>query len=298
MSVPQPPVQVPVHHQIRIELFSFEKGCLEAYLENALESIKRSHPTARFQPFKMLNFHRLLEFQTNTVMSMAPAYGFFKLKIKLVQCSSPPEIFFLCSFPKASSFSPGCSQVIANFQPPEMEHTVLNLTTDNGRLSTPPVHQSTQERLVVLKRFTLNILKENLSFSTPPFDIWRQVECQQGFLSFPPNQSLLAPLPDHQQPMSEFYHRQPNNPGRARQVTSFNVPPPPLPLPSGHRGSWTTQNASWDNVPYNPTDPNLMNLPFERQQPKSHSPHPRDHAPLQTRIFGEFPPNTKKDERS
>ena len=143
MSIP--PVQVPTHHQIRVELFSFEKGCLEAYLENAIESIKRSHPNAAFPPFKMLNFHRLLEFQTINVVSLAPAYGFLKLKIKLIQKSQPPELFFVCSFPKASQFFPGCSQVIANFQPPEVEHTVLNLTTDNGRLSTPPVHQSTQE---------------------------------------------------------------------------------------------------------------------------------------------------------
>ena len=129
MSVP--PVQVLTYHQLRIELFSFEKGCLEAYLENAIESIKRSHPTARFPPFKMLNFHRLLEFQfefqTINVVSLAPAYGFFKLKIKLIQKSQPPELYFVCQFPKASQFFPGCSQVIANFQPPEVEHTVLNL---------------------------------------------------------------------------------------------------------------------------------------------------------------------------
>ena len=174
MSVLQP-VQVPVHHQIRVELFSFEKVCLETYLDNAIKSIKRFHPTATFPPFKMLNFHRLLEFQTNNVVSLAPAYDFFELKIKLIQCLSPPELFFVCSFPKASHFFPGCSQVIANFQPPETEDTVLNLTTDNGRLSTPPAHHSTQEQSVVLKRFSINILKENLSFSTPPFEIWRQV---------------------------------------------------------------------------------------------------------------------------
>ena len=201
MSVPNPPVQeAPVSHQIRIELFSYEKGCLEAYIDGAMESIKRSHPMAKFEAFSMLTFHRLLEFQTNTVLSTAPAFGFFKLTIKLVQSSSPPEIFFTCNFPEASLYFPGCEHIVANYQDPEMKHTVLNLTTPNGRLAIPPVHQYTQERLVVLHQFSLNVLKENLSFSNPPYEIWKQVESKHGYLSFPKTQSVSVLLPDQQQP--------------------------------------------------------------------------------------------------
>ena len=104
MSIP--PVQVPTHHQIRVELFSFEKGCLEAYLENAIESIKRSYPNAAFPPFKMLNSYRLLEFQTINVVSLAPAYGFFKLKIKLIQKKSTSRAIFCMLIPESLSIFP------------------------------------------------------------------------------------------------------------------------------------------------------------------------------------------------
>ena len=273
MSVAQLNVQpVSVLHQIRIELFSYEKGCLESYIENALDSIRRSHPTARFEPFNMLTFHRLIQFRTSTVISEAPAFGFFKLTIKLVQCSNPPELFFTCSFPEAPLFFPGCQQIVANHQNPDMEHTILNLNTSNGKLRTPPP-KNTQEQMVILHQFSLNLLKENLSFAISPFEVWRQVECRHGYLSFPPNQSILAPLPDHQQPVPENYQRQPNNPGRIRKHTSFVVPPPPSQY--GARGSWTVQNSQdWETVPYNPTDPNMAHLPFQRQHQKIHAPQP------------------------
>jgi hypothetical protein len=139
MSVSQlsvPPVSV--LHQIRIELFSYEKGTLESYIENTLESIRRSYPTARFEPFNMLTFHRLIQFRTSTIISEAPAFDFFKLTIRLVQCSNPPELFFTCEFPQAPLFFPGCQQIVANHQNPEMDHTILNLNTSNGKLRTPP----------------------------------------------------------------------------------------------------------------------------------------------------------------
>ena len=187
--------------------------------------------------------------------------------------------------------------VMANFQPPEVLDTVLNLTTANGRLSTPPVTQSTQENLVVLKMFSINILMENLSFSTPPFETWRPVECQRGFLSFPQHQSLLAPLPDHQQPMAELQYRhqppyQHNNPGRARPATSFHVPP--LPHQYRRNGSWTNQNSSWDTVPFNPNDPHLSNLPFPRQQPKVNGPSVTYHGPSKEEFLESFRQSQRK----
>jgi hypothetical protein len=51
-------------HQMRVEFFSFERGVIEAHLENVLESIKRSHPNFNVPTFRMLSFHNLLEFQT------------------------------------------------------------------------------------------------------------------------------------------------------------------------------------------------------------------------------------------
>ena len=300
MSNPPVPQQVvPTHHQIRVELFSFEKGCLEAYLENAIESIKRSHPNAAFPPFKMLSFHRLLEFQSASAQcTSAPAYGFFKLKIKLIQRSQPkPELFFVCSFPKASEYFPGCSQFMADFQPPEVLDTVLNLTTTNGRLVTPPVSQLTQENLVVLKMFSINILMENLSFSTPPFEQWRPVEVARGFLSFPQHQSLLAPLPDHQQPMAEQQYRyqppyQHSNPVRTRPAPTFNVPPPTHQY--GRNGSWTAQNSSWDTIPFNPHDPHLAHLPFPRQQPRVHGSSVNYNRPSKEEFLESFRQSQRK----
>ena len=189
LSVPDP---VTTHHQIRVELLSFEKGVLEAYLENALESIKRSHPTFNFPNFKMLSFHNLLEFQT--AQPSAPAFGFFKLKINLIQQKQPrPELFFVCHFNQASEYFPGCSQLMSPYQPQEVLDTILNLSTPNGRLATPPPNQILQSNLEVLKSFSINILMENLSFATPPYEDWRPVEVSRGFLYFPRQQSLNAP---------------------------------------------------------------------------------------------------------
>ena len=100
MTSPNVPAPVPVHHQLRVELFSFEKGCLEAYLESVLDSLKRSHPTFSFPNFKMLSFHKLIEFQSATPQfTIAPAYEFFKLNIVLVQRRQPtPELFFHLQF--------------------------------------------------------------------------------------------------------------------------------------------------------------------------------------------------------
>ena len=95
MTSPNVPAPVPVHHQLRVEFFSFEKGFLESYLESVLDSLKRSHPTFSFPNFKMLSFHKLIEFQSTTPQfTIAPAYEFFKLNIALVQRRQPtPELF-------------------------------------------------------------------------------------------------------------------------------------------------------------------------------------------------------------
>ena len=60
--------------------------------------------------------------------------------------------------------------------------------------------------------------------------------------------------------------------------TSFVVPPPPSQY--GARGSWTVQNSQdWETVPYNPTDPNMAHLPFQRQHQKIHAPQPTVQPP-------------------
>ena len=167
--------EVPRVYQIRIELFGFEKGFLESYIENALESIRRSYPTVRFEPYNMLSFHRLIQFTTSSTSSEAPAFDFFKLTIRLVQCNNPSELFFTCEFPQAHLFFPGSQQIVSNHQHQDMDYTILNLNTANGKLSTPPA-KHTQEQMVILHQFSLNLLKENLSFAVSPFEVWRQVE--------------------------------------------------------------------------------------------------------------------------
>ena len=43
-------------------------------------------------------------------------------------------------------------------------------------VSYTPMTQLLQENIVVLKRFSINILMENFTFSTPPYDTWRPIE--------------------------------------------------------------------------------------------------------------------------
>ena len=101
---PTPPLP-PTRHQLRVQFYNFEKCSLEMYLENTIESIKRSHPTSSFPAFKMLTLHKLLEFPFSSEQSATPAYGFFKLDTEPVQTLNPPEIFFVCTLNKASEFS-------------------------------------------------------------------------------------------------------------------------------------------------------------------------------------------------
>jgi hypothetical protein len=103
---------------------------------------------------------------------------------------------------------------------------------------------------------------ENLSFSKAPFEDWQLVEVLRGFLYFPREQSLNAPLTANQQPMADVpFRRLNNNPGRVRPQPTFNVPPP-----RNHgSGAWTTQNSSWETVTFDQGDPNINNFPFPRQ---------------------------------
>ena len=218
--------EVPRVYQIRIELFGFEKGFLESYLENALESIRRSYPTVRFEPHNMLSFHKLIQFSSSSTSSEAAAFDFFNLTIRLVQSNNPPELFFTCEFPQAHFFFPGSQQIVSPHQHLDMNYTILNLNTTNGKLSTPPA-KYTQEKTVILHQFSLNLLKENLSFAVSPFDEWRQVESKHGYLTFPPlPNTSLAPLPDYQQPTPEHYQKYTNNPGKIQKDKAFVVPPP------------------------------------------------------------------------
>jgi hypothetical protein len=268
--------EVPCVYQIRIELFGFERGFLESYLENALDSIRRSYPTVQFEPHSMLSFHKIIQFSSTTTSSDAAAFDFFNFTIRLVQSNNPPELFFTCEFPQGRNFFPGSQQIVSPHQPLDMKYTILNLNTTNGKLSTPPAKYN-QEKTVVLHQFSLNLLKENLSFSINPFNEWRQVESKHGYLTFPPLPNTnLAPLPDYQQPAPEHYQRYSNNHGKMRKEKAFVVPPP-----TSRLGSWSVQNSQdWDMVPYEPLGPNQHNPPFQRRhfqklQPQSIQPPSR-----------------------
>ena len=92
-------------HQMRVEFFSFERGVIEAHLENVLESIKRSHPNFNVPTFRMLSFHNLLEFQTTQpcpgVWVFQPLDQFGSAK------SASPRIVFCVSFHPSSKIFPG-----------------------------------------------------------------------------------------------------------------------------------------------------------------------------------------------
>ena len=164
------------------------------YVENIIESIKRTHPTTSFPSFKMLTFHKLLEFPISSEQTDVPAYSFFKLNTQLVQQVNPPELYFVCNFNKASEYFPGCCHIASDYQPAHVMQTVLNLTTDNRHLPTPPILQPTPHKSIILKEFSLSILMENLSFATFPFQEWRRVEVSKGRLHFPKQPSILALL--------------------------------------------------------------------------------------------------------
>jgi hypothetical protein len=250
---------VPTDYQIRLELFGFERGFLEGYIDNALDMIRRSHPTVQFQTHSMLSYHKIIQFSSSSPCSDVAAFDFFKFNIQLVQSINPPELYFSCEFPQGKSFFPGSRQILSPHQPPEIEHTILNFNTSNGRLSTPPTKYS-QESKIVVHEFSLHLLKENLSFAVSPFVEWRQVESKYGCLTFPnmsnPN---LAPLPDFQQPAPENYQKYSTVHGKTRKERAFVVPPP-------RHGSWSVQQSQdWEMASFDQVGPERNNPPFERR---------------------------------
>jgi hypothetical protein len=274
MSAPD----VPTDYQIRLELFGFERGFLESYLDNALDMIRRSHPTVQFQSHSMQSFHRIIQFTapSTSVTSEAAAFDFFHFTIRLMQSVNPPELFFTAEFPQGKTFFPGSRQILSPHQPSDVEHTILNLNTSNGKLSTPPAKYS-QEDAIVVHKFSLNLLKENLSFAVSPFVEWRQVESRYGCLTFPPMPNTnLAPPPDFQQPAPENYQKYSNVNGKMRKEKAFVVPPP-----NSRLGSWSVQQSQdWEMASFDQIGPDLHNPPFERRhyqrlQPQSIAPPSR-----------------------
>ena len=269
---------VPTDYQIRLELFGFERGFLESYLDNALDMIRRSHPTVQFQSHSMQSFHRIIQFTSSStsLTSEAAAFDFFHFTIRLVQSVNPPELFFTAEFPQGKTFFPGSRQILSPHQPSDVEHTILNLNTSNGKLSTPPTKYS-QEDTIVVHKFSLNLLKENLSFAVSPFVEWRQVESRYGCLTFPPMPNTnLAPPPDFQQPAPENYQKYSNVNGKMRKEKAFVVPPP-----NSRLGSWSVQQSQdWEMAPYEQVGPDHHNPPYQRRhfqklQPQSIQPPSR-----------------------
>lgn len=250
---------LPTDYQIRLELFGFERGFLEGYVDNALDMIRRAHPTVQFQSHSMLTYHKIIQFSSTSHCSTVPAFDFFKFNIQLVQSINPPELYFSCAFPQGISFFPGSRQIMSPHQPTDVEHTILNFNTSNGRLSTPPTKYS-QESKIIVHEFSLHLLKENLSFSVSPFVEWRQVESKYGCLTFPnmsnPN---LSPPPAFQQPAPENYQKYSTVQGRTRKDRSFVVPPP-------RHGSWSVQQSQdWEMASFDLVGPERNNPPFERR---------------------------------
>ena len=253
------PNDVPTDYQIRLELFGFERGFLEGYIDNALDMIRRAHPTVQFQSHSMLSYHKIIQFSSTSPCSDVAAFDFFKFNIQLVQSINPPELYFSCEFPQGKSFFPGSRQIMSPHQPPDIEHTILNFNTSNGRLSTPPTKYS-QESKIVVHEFSLHLLKENLSFAVSPFVEWRQVESKHGCLTFPnmsnPN---LSPPPAFQQPAPENYQKYSTVQGKTRKERAFVVPPP-------RHGNWSVQQSQdWEMASFDQVGPEQNNPPFERR---------------------------------
>ena len=101
---------------------------------------------------------------------------------------------------------------------PNGRSTVLRLSTSDGYLTTPPVLGLSVENEIVVAQFSLNILLENLSFSTPPFQTFTPVEVRCGCLHFPLNPSHYG------HPVQQTQHY--NDP-----LPMFQHPPPILDPP-------------------------------------------------------------------
>ena len=188
--------------KLRLELFSFERETIESQITSYLEKLLRKHPTFKPDDYKLLHLHDVLQFHLPGEHSTMPAFDFFAVEVQLVQSVQPSRVYLTATLRGFENHFPRANYIDVVFHPVGRS-TVLRLSTPDGFLNTPPVPGLSVENELIVAQFNLNILMENLSFSTPPFQAftpaWLLAFSTQPKLLWPSSSAdsvLQPPAPD------------------------------------------------------------------------------------------------------
>ena len=245
--------------RLRIEFFSYEREVIETQISAYLKKLSRKHPSFQAQDFQLKHVHEIMQFQVVGETSHILAYDYFPIKVCLIQQVRPAQLYL-------SATLPGFEQnfVNANYTGALIDSlrrsTILQLDTENGFLPTPPMPALTIESELVVSTFHLNILLENLSFATSPFQIYSPVEARGGTLHFPANPSYFG------QPVQQTQYY-------AHQLPTFSVPAPVLEPPQ------LVNSMNDDPLPWNVLQQRYMDVNRARDDQQQHAQTVRDVTP-------------------
>ena len=229
---------------------------IETQISAYLKKLSRKHPSFQAQDFQLKHVHEIMQFQVVGETSHILAYDYFPIKVCLIQQVRPAQLYLSANLPSFEQ-----NFVSANYTGALVDSlrrsTVLQLDTENGFLPTPPMSALTVESELVVSTFHLNILLENLSFATSPFQIYSPVEARGGTLHFPANPSYFG------QPVQQTQYY-------AHQLPTFSVPAPVLEPPQ------LVNSMNDDPLPWNVLQQRYMDVNRARNDQQQHAQTVRD----------------------
>ena len=254
--------------RLRIEFFSYEREVIQTQISAYIKKLSRKHPSFKAQDHQLLHVHDIMQFQVLGETSHVLAYDYFPIEVNLIQQVRPAQLYL-------SATIPGFEQNFINASYTDAlidslgRSTVLRLDTENGFLPTPPMPDLTVESELVISTFHLNILLENLSFATTPFQVYSPVEARGGTLHFPANPSYFG------QPVQQTQYY-------SHQLPTFSVPAPVLEPPQ------LINNMNDDSIPWNTVQQRYMDVNRARDDQQQHARTVRDRLnPANTNISDE-----------
>ena len=242
--------------RLRVEFFGYEREVIETQINAYLKKLSRKHPSFQAQDFQLKHVHELMQFQVVGETSHVPAYDYFPIKVCLIQQVRPAQLYLSANLPSFEQNFVSTDYINAHVDSLRRS-TILQLDTENGFLPTPPMSAMTIENELVVSTFHLNILLENLSFATHPFQIYSSVEARGGTLHFPANPSYFG------QPVQQTQYY-------AHQLPTFSVPAPVLEPPQ------LVNSMNDDPLPWNVLQQRYMDVNRARNDQQNHARTVRD----------------------
>ena len=241
-SIPYTRSQVPRGNtvRLRVEFFGYEREVIEQQIIAYLQKLSRKYPSFQPQDFQLKHVHNLLQFQVVGETSHVLAYDYFPIKVCLIQQVRPAQLYLSANLPSFEQDFASTDYINAHIDSLRRS-TILQLDTENGFLPTPPMSSLTIENELVVSTFHLNILLENLSFATHPFQIYSSVEARGGTLHFPANPNYFG------QPVQQTQYY-------AHSLPTFSVPAPVLEPPQ------LINNANDTPLPWNVLQQRYMDV--------------------------------------